>query len=313
MQRILLHRRITALAAMVLLSDCSLSYGAAPAPPLGGVATEKAASGTLLYVANGSAAAGVCILTFPQGKLVATITNVGYPHGVCADTSGHVWVTAYLQGNRFALYEFARGATTPLHTVHRRAFFGACTVDPRGNVAVLTSVNAYAGSIDVWPPSLQGKPHITHLAMIGPVSGAYDSLGNLYLKGYTGSDPAFAELPKGSDKTTWLVLKKGDDFEAGCLGWDGTYVTLGAYNSSKPLIYRLTINGHIARVASGVRLRDLALNPLYALAGSEIVATRGGSMPTSIGVYDYPAGGKPTAVFSGFYKPVQIAISNAKN
>lgn len=232
MQRLLHHRRLPALAEIFVLSGCSIASGLSPASPNARVATPQTSSNPLLYVANGSAASGVDILTFPQGKHIAKITNIGTPQGVCADAAGHVWVTAYLHDQTFALYAFARGATTPLRIVRRKALFSQCTVDQHGNVAVLADGTAYHGAIDVWPPSLQGKPHVTRITM-DPSSGAYDASGNLYLKGYSGSDPAFVELPNGSSNTRRLFIKKGDDFANGCVGWDGTYVTLGTFADGK--------------------------------------------------------------------------------
>ena len=110
--RRLFHRgQLPALAAIVVLSGCSFSSTVSPATSTNGVGTPQSSSNTLLYVANGSATSGVDILTFPQGKRIAKITNIGCPRGVCADAAGHVWITAYLHNRTFALYEFARGAT----------------------------------------------------------------------------------------------------------------------------------------------------------------------------------------------------------
>jgi hypothetical protein len=300
-------RSISACAAGFLLSACSFSNGVLPAPFQVVAVSKSTSSGALLYVANDSVAAGVSIVTFPQGKVVGTITNIGYPRGVCADTSGHVWITAYLHGKTFALYEFARGATTPLHTVRKKAQFNGCTVDQRGNVVVLTA-NQFVGSLEIWPPSLQGRPRVIKIP-IDPLSAVFDDRGNLYIKGFSGSDPEFGELPEGSKKMTFLGMKRGGYFASDCVGWDGTYVTIGRY-ARRGGINRLTIAGRYVKVASVVHLRDSELLAQYAIAGNTIVATQRGSNAKRIGLYDYPAGGKPTAVFSGFYNPVQIAISS---
>jgi hypothetical protein len=259
-------------------------------------------------VANATAKHGVDVLSFPQGSRVAKITNIGDPQGVCADTSGHVWITAFLQGRKFALYEFARGATTPLHTVERNESYGTCTVDSHGDPVVFGKHTAYSATIETWSPSLRRRLRVVQIP-VAPVSTTYDDDGNLYVKGFEGSDPAFAVLRKGTSTLTFLTVKKGDDFQDGCLGWDGAYVTLGAFDR-KQLIYRLSIDGKIATIVSRVHLHDVAPNPKYLLTGHTIVAAlNDGRNAKRIGFYDYPSGGKPEAVFSGFYNPMQIALS----
>ena len=95
MQKLSLGRSMLGSAAAVtLLFGC----GGLNEPPFasseGGAAALKATSGDLLYVANELAVNGVTIQTYPQGKYVATITNIGGPHGICSDASGNVWVAA---------------------------------------------------------------------------------------------------------------------------------------------------------------------------------------------------------------------------
>jgi hypothetical protein len=307
MERIFLGRRMPAFAAMFLLCGCGFSAGLPPTQSSAGVAPERAVAGSLLYVANANAASGVDILTLPKGETVGKITHIGDPRGVCADASGHVWITAYgAAKNPFALYEFARGATKPLHTVHGKTLLGECTVDSQGDVAVFTVVSTNGGAVEIWPPSLQGKPRVIDVPMHA-VSGAYDPHGNLYLNGFVGLSSAFAELPKGSSQLTSLSIKNGHGFPNGSVAWDGTHVTVGGFDSQE-LIDRLTISGGMAKVSSVVHLEDLAENPLYAIGKNEIVA-QGGSSGEPISLYAYPAGGKPIAVFSGPYLPMEIAIS----
>jgi hypothetical protein len=214
-----------------------------------------------------------------------------------------VWITAFIHGQTYALYEFARGATTPLHTVRRKVSLGLCAVDPAGGVAVMTSFVGSAGAVEIWPPSLQGKPQVMEVPVF-PASGAYDAQGNLYLTGVANSDPAFGVLPKGSTKFTWLRLSKRYDIAYGCVGWDGTYVTLGT-RANGSVIARLKVQGHIAKIASTVRLRDFTWYKQYALESAGIVAQN----RSRVALYNYPAGGKPEAVFSGFDNPAQIAVS----
>lgn len=300
-------RRLLALAAIFALSGCSLSSGIPVGPRASSATMQRPGSnGGLLYVANESAADGVDILTFPQGKRVGNILNIGAPQGVCADLAGHrVWVTAYLGPHAFALYAFAHGATTPEKTVHRKGSLRACAVDPKGNVSVIADqISAYSSTIATWRPSLDGKPQLVDVGL-SVISMIYDPLGNLYLKGYEGSDPAFAMLPKGSTKLTWLTGVF--DFDS-ALGWDGTYVTLGGFKRGS-VIFRLTISGKTVKVSSVIRLNELSHDPQYALVNEKIVATRGGDNVKSVGLYDYPTGGKPSATFQGFKNPIQMAIS----
>ncbi len=296
-------RRFSAIAASILLSGCGFSNGIPAPAPAARLVRANASSGTLLYVANVSATSGVDILTFPHGRHVGTISGIGAPEGVCADRSGHVWITASLNRRTSALYEFARGATTPLRTVRKKTLFGPCVVDPHGDVAVLTSFVGSAGAVETWPPSLNGKPNVIEIPLF-PASGAYDGQGNLYLTGVGNSDPTLGVLPSGSTKFTWLRLSKRYDIAYGCLGWDGTYVTL-ATHANGSIIARLKIQGRIAKIASTVHLSGFAWTMQYALGGTEIVAQNG----DSIALYKYPEGGKQKRVFPGFSHPLEMAIS----
>lgn len=307
-----LSPRVAAFAAVLIISACGssnmVSFGS---PGSGSGFTRWAAkSGSLLYVANRSESAGVDIRSFPDGKHVARISNVGYPQGVCADAAGHVWVTAYVARRDFRIYEFARGVTMPVRTVRRHETLGECTVDPSGRPVVFADETAYRSSVETWSPSLRGRPHSVAVEL-SIESGAYDPDGNLYLDGSAGSDPAFSELPKGSRKLTSLfIVRNHHSFANGSIGWDGAYVTAGSFRDGE-VIVRLIIDGRKAKISSVVRSNGVAGNAQYALGDGQIVAALAGKNSTSkrIGVFTYPAGGKPVAVFSGFDNPAEIAIS----
>ena len=234
-----LGRPIAAFAAIFLLSACSPFGGVSLTASAAGIGAVNASSGTLLYVANLQPTTGVDILTLPGGMLVATITGIGYPRGVCADGSGPCGSRRIFMG-------------TPLHCMSSPAAQRRrCTrFSGRRSLTAARSIRAATSWCSPQTPSRarwkcgrhRSKVSLVIDLPVDPLSAAFDARGNLYIKGFSGSDPVFGELPKGSKKMTFLEMRHGGYFASNCVGWDGTYVTIGA-NTREGGIYRLAIAG----------------------------------------------------------------------
>lgn len=299
-------------AAMAsLLSGCGGLNGPPFAFSEGRATAVKATSGDLLYVANELAANGVTILTFPQGSPVAKITNIGGPTGICSDASGNVWVSAYDDGtHKFHLYKFVHGGTTPVETLRVGGGAWGCAIDPRtGNLATWVPFAGSAGEVDVFPGSREGKP-IVYETNFEPVSATYDNRGNIFADGIVNSgDFIFEELAKGSSGFAPIRLSKAGG-NPGSVQWDGKYVVVGVgYLSEGPALERVHVSRDRGNVVESVHLQGLGSPARFWIAGGNVVASQRTGSARRIGLYDYPAGGKRLAAFSGFYKPFGMTVS----
>jgi hypothetical protein len=311
MQQLGLGRSMLGAAVVALLFGCGGLNGPPLAPSEGGAGALKATSGDLLYVANELAANGVTILTYPRGKLVATITNIGGPTGICSDASGNVWVSAYDKGtHQFHLFKFVHGGTKPSETLHVPGGAYGCTIDPTtGNLATWAPFAGSAGQVDVFPGARQGKP-IVYNTEFEPVAGTYDNRGNIFADGVVNSgDFVFDGLSKGSKSFEVIRLNK-PAANPGSVQWDGKYVVVGVgYVSEGPELYRMQVSGDRARVVQSVRLQRLASPARFWIQDGNVVASARAYTVRRIGLYDYPAGGKRIALFSGFYNPLGMTVS----
>lgn len=297
--------------AIALLSGCgSLANSPAGFSP-SDVSVPQTSSGDLLYVANELAANGVTILTYPQGNYITTITNVGSPTGICSDASGNVWVSAYDdQNHKFYLYKFAHGGTKPIETLRVPAGAFGCAIDPTtSDLATWSAFAGSAGQVDVFPGARQGKPIVYHTDF-EPIAGTYDNRGDIFADGIVNSgDFIFEELAGGS-KTFALVRLNKPAINPGTVQWDGKYVTVGVgFVSEGPVLYRVHVSGNRGRVVGRVRLEHIASPARFWIHAGYVVASQRANTVQQIGLYDYPAGGRRLAVFSGFHNPMGMTVS----
>jgi hypothetical protein len=298
-------------AVVTLLLGCGGLNGPPFAASEGGAAAQKASNGALLYVANQGAANGVTILTYPRGEYVATVTNIGGPTGICSDTSGNVWLSAYDdQTQKFHLYKFAHGGTKPIVTLGVAEGAWGCAVDPKtGDIATWAAFAGSAGQVDVFPGARQGKP-IVYRTDFQPGSGTYDNHGNIFADGSVNSgDFIFEEKAKGGKSFTPVRLSK-PAVNPGSVQWDGKYVVVGVgFLSEGPVLYRVQVSGDLGKVVRRVRLQELASPARFWIQDGNVVASRRAYTVRRIGLYGYPAGGKTLDVFSGFRDPMGMTVS----
>jgi hypothetical protein len=295
-------------AALGMLAGCG------PALTSPGVTTGtfdaggRPARAALLYVAHSETLGvhrhvGVAVLTFPQGKPVASISGHGAPSGVCADASGNVWIP-FLRASIWYVDEFARGGTNVIAQLRmpNGSFAGGCSVDPvSGDLAVANRMPSSA-SVDIWPGARKGKPTI-YSAPFVPLNAAYDGASDLFIDGWDGGSIfylRFGELAKGSGSIAKIPLDKRV-FEPGGIQWDGAYAAVETgegYHRSR--IYRVQVSGSRGHVIGAVYPEGLVPMAPFAIHGAD-----GGH----IAVWPYPAGGEPTRMLRPFKYITGVAIS----
>ena len=109
-------------------------------------------SGALIYATGGCG--GICVVSYPAGKLVDSISVSGELGGDCADSAGNVFVT-----NNTEVLEYSHGGTSPIATLSLRGDDAAgCSIDPgTGNLAVVFSESG--ANVAVFPmPRARQRP-----------------------------------------------------------------------------------------------------------------------------------------------------------
>ena len=262
----------------------------------------EASGDTLLYLTSDFG--GVNVLSYPSGKLVGTLSGVEYPIGVCADSGGNVFVTAYYTQD---VIEYAHGGTTP---IARLPDFGyhprGCAVDPvSGNLAVANTdaMDGSGGNVAIYAGAT-GKPAYYAAPGISSFSWcAYDDEGDLFANG-----TQLAELRPGSASLTAISLSvSGDGVQ-----WDGT--NLAMIDTASKALYRISMSGSSGSVAGTMRFKGLIFEVGYDFLltdGKAIVpfASFRDSL-TKIGFWKYPQSGQHGRSFkAGDYDIYALALS----
>lgn len=298
----------------IMLGGCAgIQSGLSGAPPEGQSPEIKIATSSddLVYVVNYASAV---FLSYPQGKLVGTLSGIGHPRNVCSDASGNVWFTSSVgkNGRRYRLYEFAHGGTQPISTINvpKSKSADACAVNPsNGDLAVLNSCCETGNdSVLIWPGARSGKPKEYPL-YYNPTACAYDDGGNLLVTGWADSDGYFfAELKNGATKFTNISTQR-HSFIVGSVEWDGRYFAVAVQHGHGSIIERLRILGTSAKLVESVHLRPLSYQTWFALRDRALVATERSREEKLLGVWKYPAGGVPLKSFPGLTRPLGLTIS----
>jgi len=247
----------------------------------------------LLYVASGGNQS-VYVFTYPQAKLVGTLTGFSDPTSLCSDTHGDIFVTDFSNQN---IAEFAHGGMSPIATLSDSGYGPySCSFDPTtGNLAV-ANYSSYGGgsstgNIAVYTKA-QGEPtDYADSEMWRYFNCGYDNKGNLFLDGLDDTQHSvFAELPEGSGTFANLSVPF---YNPGPIQWDGqalAVATSPGMGDSK--IYRLQVSGSEVTVEGSTSIRwgkhRVSLNALW-IGGHRAVGT---FSIEHTGFWRYPAGGR---------------------
>jgi hypothetical protein len=282
--------------ALLIFTGCGGSQVAGPGVmPTSGMATpdvKQNKSGGLLYATGGCG--GVCIITYPEGKLKGRISLTSPVDGDCSDNQGNVFVT-----NNTQVLKFAHGGSKPIATLALPGVNAvACGVDPKtGNLAVVFGGGS-AGNIAIFA-NASGSPTLYN-AGTGPYYCGYDNKGNLFASGSTNGQRMLTELPYGHAVFTPLTVE-GDVGGPGQLQWDGNYITL-ENQVREVTISRLSIAGSIATVVGKTRLRSPRFAAQSWIAGKRVIVpySTQGNVTYKISLWRYPESGKAVVKFGNF-------------
>lgn len=308
MMSILSSKSVVAICLGASLAGCSADagnvgsgYASSTLPAQHGSSrySRAAVSDNLLYVSS-LATDSVYIYTYPQGRIVGTLTGFIQPLGLCADSVGDVFVTASANKSYSSglIYEYAHGGTTPIATLTDPGVAVGCAIDPKtGNLA------ASGNGVAIYK-NAAGSPTYYSSSVAFYFCG-YDDEGNLYLSAGSNEHANQANLFRlatGSDELLHINLAAPlyatSDLKPS-VQWDGRHITVSsAADSSRggPIsVYRLSFSGSDAIIVGTTTLSS-AKNHYggeLLISGKRILGTYAAGRQADVGLWQYPKGGVP--------------------
>lgn len=278
---------------------------------------------SLLYVSNGDEE--VTVYDYSTQKLVGVLTDFTQPMGECTDNSGNVYITDY---SAKQILEYAHGGSKPIKKLSDSPDSPyTCAVDPTtGNLAVANDDgSSQEGNIAIWAAG-SGEPVTYTDSQLYNFEGcAYDGSGNLLVTDGNSPYPYstyFAWLPKSGTKLLNIDVPGPEaswswhDVEG--IQWDGRFFVLDAYT-----LYRVNlIHGqayYVGKTELDYPDEEGPDGPVWIYdnkpgsQGTQVVDGVYGDGGSLVAVWDYPAGGEPTAGIShGIDRPFAVVVSLAK-
>ena len=224
----------------------------------------EAASEDLLYASEQHG--DMYVYSYAGRKLVGKVKQFAdWAQGLCADTSGNVFVTSQNDDGGGTIYELAHGGTTPIAALSDSGLPTGCAVDPvTGNLAVANFSDASnpseSGDVAVYSgargsPTIYTNPNMTDVELC-----TYDDAGNLFVDSRGDHVTVLAELPKNSSTFTDITINGFPSTQPRrAIQWDGQYITIAIPTGGKEwVVYRIQVSGSAAQRHSRASVRELS-------------------------------------------------------
>lgn len=271
----------------------------------------SASSGDLIYV---TATKDVVVMSYPEGKVVATIPWHTPGDSICSDTEGNVFLPQGSGSSDSHVYEYAHGSTTPIATLDLPTGYvepDGCAVDPlTGNLAVNAEYGPQNhGALLVYPNEKGPAAVYTDKKVRFFKYPAYDGSGNLYSMAES-ERPRYRliELPFGKHDYKFLTFTNCDCTPSK-MEWDGTYLTYEdtGSNGGGLFIDQIEVSGKAATLVGSTQFLDGSTTNLYGFVIQDglLFAKLQKVLQNNnqgVGVWSYASGGNPIAKFHGFTK-----------
>ena len=257
-------------------------------------------------------------------KLKAVLTGFNEPQGMCVDGLGNMWITE-TGSNQIVKYSRLGQYLATLNDPDGGP--GGCSVNPvNGDLAVANEYDgAGPGELLVFPAATGTPVVYTNPDMYQYDNPAYDTQGNLFVNGCTGSNGQcvdqfiLSELPAGQATLATVNLAGGTINFPGMIQWyaAGNYLAIADQECNGPnnissCIYPATISGSTATLgteivlnnSSGSQACDIVQPTINSISGKRYVAggdytTYCGGPPDTAYRWKFPAGGNPTQYNAG--------------
>ena len=178
------------------------------------------------------------------------------------------------------------------------SFTSSCAMNTSGDLAVgILLGNSYGpgGQVVIFK-NATGSGTVYNTPLTKEYFDGYDPSGNLFADGFGSSNYSFAlvELPKGSTKFVTIKTSNSPDFP-GSVQWDGTY--LAVFDQQTSETYQYTVSGTTATLKNSVQFTGASdCAQTWIVKGLLYCGDAGNNVGE---VFNYPAGGSPTATFTG--------------
>jgi hypothetical protein len=253
----------------------------------------------LLYVSDDTTY-DVYVFSYPQGKLVGTLTGFAAPGSLCSDARGDVFIPNVLTST---IVEYAHGSASPIGILNdaTQSYPDACAVNPvTGDLAVSNNGSGTGegrGGIAIYHAAA-GDPAF-YRAMYHPYSCGYDPKGKLFIDGEDASfdNFQFGVLAGAGRRYRKVVLNQAISL-AGGVAWDGARIAVGdVYGAA---IYQFSIRGSIGNRVGSTPLTGTVAAWQFEVDGGRVVVPNYDVQHQSgskILTYDYPSGGAARRAF----------------
>ncbi|MBV9333448.1 MAG: hypothetical protein JO146_05530 [Candidatus Eremiobacteraeota bacterium] len=204
----------------------------------------------------------------------------GEPEGLCADHSGHVYVTV----QSGSIVEYAHGGTTPIKTLLDKYYPLACSVDPTtGNLAVANE----SGNVSIFPDAT-GEATVYETALV-PEFSVYDRAGNLFVDSSGAPGIRIEELPKGGGSFQDFTYHGRNNGSPAGLQWVAHRLAVGSASPYQGQccgrIFRFAVAGEQGKKVATTHIPGELAN-FFVDRSVAIVTT----YTDSVVIYDYPSG-----------------------
>ncbi len=203
-----------------------------------------------------------------------------------------------------SIAKYEHGATTPVQTYKVAGSAYSCSVNPKTHdlATVVFCIRVCGEELVVLRD--QGRHRDRYqVAPLGTLLYcAYDNKGDLFVDGYNGTQFGLAELPKGAHRFVAVSLKKHIKYAAQ-IQWDGE--DLAIETRVNPEIYRVAISGSQGRIVGHTRLEGIGYRASQSWIGDGMIVVPSApysKRPMELFFYNYPAGGQPVKIVTGFIR-----------
>jgi hypothetical protein len=286
----------------MLFTGCANPAASLPSG-VSAAAWSRATIGDVLFISDGSGY--VYVYEYPSLTYVTKYAVLDSPSGLCADQVGHVFVPQNAEYFKSGwILELARGYVRPIRMIPDP---GAqpldCAVDPTTQNLAVTSYSGLGpgepGSVAIFAGFMRvyTDPDLFFYGFC-----TYDPTGDLFVDGQdVNLNPVLAELPKDGNALVTLNvqgLPPSFGYPAG-LAWSGDSLLLGDLDHD--VIYELRLSGTGATVTGSIKLRGGHGVEQFTIfdRGGHATLIGPNSFDTSVGLWPYPRGGKPSRTITG--------------